>query len=479
MRFELMPMAIRKTVNIEDDLVRQTVSFDASLITSVPDYGSGRSTLGDGRAISSLSCTTFIRVRKDAEPLGILYFVPAYSNSELQIDEPDSLQLDVLLPSAAFDTLWNVVSCGKRIVLGGEVNGLLSQNEYGPGLAPWVWDIGAEENRRKDIGKFWFSDLVTASGDTAGYTAIAGRDGAEFNAFAKGLRRELREKYLEYSQMRRLSLQAVDQAEAEVVRRGLTGWDARIFVEDALNLVNTLQTALHSYGWKPASDEMSLLWHHQNLHKLFLGGRQVLGSWEIDQENLRQVCHDLLSRPWLRLDEMEWIVVSALVFREVFEFGESIKRGGESFSQLATYISTEGNLRKMRRENLKAAASEWFVRWGLVAAGMFGAWFFVERNHYEGMSGSAVLGGALLILIWLCVGFPGGRRAANDAKQEQVKLFVAMEGVYAMMKLGGPLSPYQIRAALLVAQEKGAVWPSGTFALLDRAAMRDVPVWVI
>ena len=64
-------------------------------------------------------------------------------------------------------------------------------------------------------------------------------------------------------------------------------------------------------------------------------------------------------------------------------------------------------------------------------------------------------------------------------KAPSVKLFVAMEGVYAMMKLGGPLSPYQIRAALLVAQEKGAVWPSGTFALLDRAAMRDVPVWVI
>ena len=82
-------------------------------------------------------------------------------------------------------------------------------------------------------------------------------------------------------------------------------------------------------------------------------------------------------------------------------------------------------------------------------------------------------------MIWLLVGFPVGRRAAAEAKREQGKLLVAMRDAYIAMKPGGPLSPYQIRAALLVAQEKGAVWPSGTFALLDRAAMRDDPVWVI
>jgi hypothetical protein len=82
-------------------------------------------------------------------------------------------------------------------------------------------------------------------------------------------------------------------------------------------------------------------------------------------------------------------------------------------------------------------------------------------------------------LIWSLFGFPVGRRAAKERRREQSKLLMAMRDAYVTMKPDGPLSPYQIRAALLVAQEKGAVWPSGTFALLDRAARRDPPVWVI
>ena len=156
--------------------------------------------------------------------------------------------------------------------------------------------------------------------------------------------------------MRRVCLQALDQAEGEAARRGLTGWDARSFLTDTIELVGTLQTSLHSYDWKPESDESGRLWHHQNIDKLFIDGQEALGSWTISRDDVSIVCRDLLARRWLRLDEMEWVVVSALVFREVFEFGETVKEGAGSFAQAWAYASTQGNLRKMGWAKLKVAA---------------------------------------------------------------------------------------------------------------------------
>ena len=478
MRFELLPTSLRKSVNIEGEGIRQTISFDAHLVTS-RDHDYAPSTFKDGRAIRSLGCTIFINAGKSAEGCGTLMFVPAFSDSELGINEPDRLQLDILIPPDALDKLWATVSDGKRIVLGGEVKGLPSKHPYGPGLSPYVWDIEGEENRDMQIEKFWFTDLITASHETMGHLAAIRSQGDSLSASAKKLRKSLWEKHPRPSQVRDICLMALDQAEGEAAKRGLTGWEASRFLDDTIELVDRLQTSLHGYNWKPEGAAIGRLWRHQNLNRFFHEGREALGSWDVSRDDLIVVCRDLLARPWLRLDEMEWIVVSALVFREVFEFGETVKEGAGSFSQAWAYASTQGNLRKMGWAKLKVAALWWLVRWGLVLAGMCGAWFFVERNYYEGFSAFAVLGGALLILIWLLVGFPVGRRAVKEARREQGKLLMTMYYAYATMEPGGPLSPYQIRAALLVAQEKGAVWPSGTFALLDRAAMRDPPVWVI
>ena len=383
MRFELVPTSFRKTVNIEEEGIRQTISFDAPLNTPDQTSDYDPSTFEDGRAISSLGCTVFVRAGKSAEASGTLSYVPAFSDRELRINEPLRLQLDVLIPPAALDKLWSAVSDGKRIVLGGEVKGLPPKHPNGPRLAPYVWYTEAEENRHKEIAKFWFSDLVTASRETTGYLTAIRSQGETLSASAGALRAELQAKYPGATQMRRVCLQALDQAEGEAARRGLTGWDARSFLTDTIELVVTLQTSLHSYDWKPESDESGRLWHHQNIDKLFIDGQEALGSWTISRDDVSIVCRDLLARRWLRLDEMEWVVVSTLVFREVFEFGETVKEGAGSFAQAWAYASTQRNLRKMGWAKLKVAAFWWFVRWGLVAAGMCGAWFLVERNHYE------------------------------------------------------------------------------------------------
>ena len=480
MRFDLVPTSFRKMVGIDGEGTRQSISFDTHLAAAAGrDSEYDPSTFKDGRPISSVGCTVSIYSGKSAEISGTLSFAPAFSDNELQINEPDRLQLQVSISPDAFDLLWAIVSDGKMILLGGEVEGLPSKYPYSPGFSPYIWDVEKKENRHKPIKKFWFSDLITANQDTKKRLEAIRSQGDTLSASAAKLRKVLKEKYLGSPQMYRICLRALDQAESEAARRDLTGEDASRFLEDTFDLPAIVQTSLHGYDSKPEDHESEGIWRYQNIDKLISEGREALGNLTINQDDLSGVCRDLLQRPWLRLDELEWIVVSALVFREVFEFGETVKKGAGSFSQAWAYTSAKGNVKKMGWAKLRVAGFWWLVRWGLVAAGMYGAWDLVERNQYQGFSEFAVLCSSLLILLWLFIGFPIGRRAVKEARQKRAKLLMAMRDAYITMKPDGPLSPYQIRAAMLTAHEMGAVWPAGTFALLDRAAMRDTPAWVI
>jgi hypothetical protein len=288
---------------------------------------------------------------------------------------------------------------------------------------------------------------------------------------ADELRTSIEQKYKAYSQMRRISLLALDQARQEATQRNFTSSQARNFLEEAIELVPTTRKL---YVYPQANEGVGHLWEFQDVHKPFLEGRVALGGFDIRPEGLFAAARELLARPWLRLDELEWAIVSALIFHEVVEFGERFKEGsGTGFARRFAYFWAQGNIWKMTWKWVQFMAVLWAIRWGLVAAGMYGIWLYVESHQYESLPAVGIMACALLVLTWLIGGLPVGRRAAREDRT----LLGAMHNAYATLKGGAPLSPHQIRAALLATQEKGAVWPSAALALLDRAAMRDPPVW--
>jgi hypothetical protein len=291
------------------------------------------------------------------------------------------------------------------------------------------------------------------------------------------LRISIEQKYKACSQMRRISLLALDQALQEATQRNFTSSQARDFLEEAIGLVRTTARELYAYP-EANEDEVGRLWEFQDFKKPYLEGRVTLGGFDISPKGLFAVAREILARPWLRLDELEWAIVSALIFREVTEFGERVKEGIEpAFARGLAYALAQGNIQKMIWKRLQIGAVLWAIRWGLVGAGMCGAWLYVESHRYENPSTVGIMACALLVLVWLFVGFPVGRRAVRENNRKITTLLLAMQSAYATLKPEAPLSPYQIRAALLATQERGAVWPSAALALLDRAAMRDPPVW--
>jgi hypothetical protein len=70
-------------------------------------------------------------------------------------------------------------------------------------------------------------------------------------------------------------------------------------------------------------------------------------------------------------------------------------------------------------------------------------------------------------------------RGVREARTRLVELAAKMHSAYFTLRPSGAVSPSQIRAALLHAQDAGAAWNPALFAMLDRAAMRAPPVWIV
>jgi hypothetical protein len=70
-------------------------------------------------------------------------------------------------------------------------------------------------------------------------------------------------------------------------------------------------------------------------------------------------------------------------------------------------------------------------------------------------------------------------KGAREARARLAVLAGMMHSAYFALRPSGAFSPFQVRAALLRAQDAGAAWNPAAFAMLDRAAMRNPPVWIV
>ena len=144
--------------------------------------------------------------------------------------------------------------------------------------------------------------------------------------------------------------------------------------------MSATQRSFHTSLWKPEGDEGARLWEHQSLDNAFMEGRLAVCNIGVNTDQLNEIACDLIWKRWLRLDELEWVIVDALVFREVFEFGEALKQGfgprdranfaegrlsPGMFSQGWAYFAAEGNPRNMVLKRLQVSIALWILRMGV------------------------------------------------------------------------------------------------------------------
>jgi hypothetical protein len=477
MRFELYPGTLRKIMSLDGSKVRRIISFETSLETpfqrSIFDY----SNLKDGRSLSSLPCTTNIRPSDSEELSGTLTYVPKFSADDLNIHEPASLEIEVHLPLQAFDDLWNASHEGKEFLVGGQIEGIPNTGHFIAAFSSYEWDIEPEANRSKPLSSLWFGVLERPAdkNDTKRtLQVLRASPDTSLEKLAEDLLPPNR--YPERSQMRRICKAGVEQAQREAERRGLVGSSAATLISDTLDLIGSVRIGVRAYDAEGLND--GELWTHKDIANLHYQGRKGLKGWFVSRNDLAEAAQRLIQEGWLRLDELEWSIVDALTFNEVFEFGENLKGDLGSLSDAWAYAKSEGHVLRMQWERLKVRLLWLLIRLGTIAGAVWLVWQYANTSQHSTWDTISLLGGAALLLLWLFAAGSGGRSARINARMRRAELLSAMRDAYALTRPTSTMSPIQIRAALLRAQDKGAIWDSSAFALLDRAAMRQPPVWI-
>lgn len=228
------------------------------------------------------------------------------------------------------------------------------------------------------------------------------------------------------------------------------------------------------------------LWWHGNPELAFEEGFQSSNVRFINQEALALYAIDYLKLSWFIDEELEWMMVDALVFNEVCRFGEALKEHmyqtylGHGLSTLLNYHITKGTsvaLRKYVAKHKRNNLIKSIFTYGIIPFVVYGLIYTIYQPSTAnnlGLIYIAFLAGALSLTKVL------SQFLRPIQHSETVERFIAMwpelTGAYGVLAMH-PRNPIYIKAILLSAVNKGAIWNSVIFALLERALERNRILW--
>jgi hypothetical protein len=231
------------------------------------------------------------------------------------------------------------------------------------------------------------------------------------------------------------------------------------------------------------------IWRRHDPKIAYREGLQSAHMPGIDKEVIRSRCAEYLDRPWLRHPVLDWIFADILVSTEIALFGEHIKQNllpfpRDSMGMNSGYIRTQGNLGKMRETNKTAmrdtaflnCVCTWIVPPALIAAAFYFQWT---------TTGAVLLGIYSLLIAWgLAAKAVIGIKRLLGKEVPQSASDIATGILWEMCKvwdeLEGPtVNPSNLREALLKSHDKGAIWDTAVYSIVDRVIRTDPAVWVV
>jgi hypothetical protein len=311
--------------------------------------------------------------------------------------------------------------------------------------------------------------------------------------------------YWAFSQANWLLEQLAAKCIAETLREGgdeLALQDRLAFVYDLLRSVrlNAQRRNVHELTYKDRRDldenERNIvenarheIWRRHDPKRAYNEGLKSEHMPSIDKQVIRTRCAEYLDKPWLRHPVLDWIFVDILVSTEIALYGEHIKQfelrfPRDALGMNAEYIRSQGNLEKMRELSRTAVLDRAFINfvctWIVLPAVIAAAFFF----------GWSITGMVLLSLYSLIIAVGLGAKAGAGAKKllgkeaPQSPSDAAKSIWWEMCKvwdeLEGPIvNPSMLREALLKSRDKGTVWDTAVFSIVDRAISINPAVWVV
>jgi len=219
----------------------------------------------------------------------------------------------------------------------------------------------------------------------------------------------------------------------------------------------------------------AVIWTHGDPQRALTDGYTSDKHLQFERGDLWHQIAKYLERPWLQSPALEWLLVDAMIYHELVQFADAIKLempGGG-------YFKAEGNLEKMNLIRIK-----WRLRVLAVKAAIFlgtpavAVWWAFKQGNADAafVSGAAYIALMIVWTIWERV-----RRLVWKPKKSQhetaLELWGEMSNVYKL--LNPPIiNPTLVKEALIKTKEKGAVWDTAAYTLVERAIARDPHAWI-
>ncbi|WP_157213150.1 hypothetical protein [Sinorhizobium sp. CCBAU 05631] len=279
------------------------------------------------------------------------------------------------------------------------------------------------------------------------------------------------------------------EGEGQLCARLVSAWD----------IVHSIWFALApSYATSFRSDEEEqdridkarhVIWHRRDPLKAYREGYNSPSQTSFHPEDFAQTVADYLEQSWLRHPFIDWVIVDATVSRELCSYGEELKKhwlpGRRDFVGMHhRYFKAAGNLEVMSKFDWNEAFERWnawfWCGLGLPVGAIWAAFHFNYSDLGWWIAGIYVT----IVLLALTLGVVRllGRvlrwaRGKPDPRERPFELWTEMYEVWR--RLEGPvINPQRVRDAMQATTERGAVWDSATWSVIDRVIGIDPAVWV-
>ena len=265
---------------------------------------------------------------------------------------------------------------------------------------------------------------------------------------------------------------------------------------DAIDVVQSIQSAINEAPIPEIPAEQNngkqkeiehshseeTIWKHGNLQAAYQGGWESVHHKNIDKVALEHEAVRYLQRPWMWNDQLEWVMIDALMFCEVIEFGEYIKQNDPGYMNSrgtnTAYFSAKGNLKKMawmkRKNQIMNSARELLLVIVFPLALIFYFWDF---QYQDVIFWSAAIY-FISLALYSMTKFIGDSRDDNldTVHEERYSQLLAMRNIYAELYTG-VINPSYLRGRLLDSASRGVVWSGAIFSLIDNVVERSPVIW--
>lgn len=227
----------------------------------------------------------------------------------------------------------------------------------------------------------------------------------------------------------------------------------------------------------------AMVWWRQKADNALQEGFDSEGHVQFDKRELWQTIAKYLERPYLRSPSFEWLLVDALVYLELCLFGDAVKQRMpgpiDALGISSGYFKAGGNLDKMLTLRLKWQLGVLGAK-AAVFIGLPGlaVWWGMKHGHeVEAIFGGAAY--AALLIVWTI--WKRIRRLIWAPKKSPfeigAELWDDMSKVYRLLE--PPIvNPTLVKEQLIKTHDKGAVWDTAVYTLVERAIARDPSAWI-